>query len=77
MGLGHIEFDRKTSMPYEQQFWAQFDILSELTEEKMIKEIPTFVTDPSNQAKVEALFAGRKKEAVGAEQTKKIEALTQ
>jgi len=31
----------------------------ELTEEDMIKELPLFVTDPKNQAKVEALLAGR------------------
>jgi len=40
----------------------------------MLKQLPTFVTDPSNKAKVEALLAGRKKEALGAEETKKLEA---
>lgn len=43
----------------------------------MLKELPAFVTDPSNQAKVEALIAGNKKEVINAEQTKKIEAASQ
>lgn len=46
----------------------------ELNEEEMLRELPTFITDPTNKAKVEALLAGRKREAIGTEQTKRIEA---
>jgi len=46
----------------------------ELNEKEMLRELPTFVIDPSNRAKVEALLSGRKKEALGQEETKKIEA---
>lgn len=74
LGLDKVDFDRHTSMPYEEQFWEQFDIIFELTEEELIKELPTFVIDPSNKAKVEALFAGRKKEALGFEKSRQIEA---
>jgi len=74
LGLGQVSYDRKTSMPFEQQFWEQFDVLLGLSEEQMLSELPYFVTDPSNQAKVEALYAGRKKEAIGAEESKKISA---
>ena len=70
LGLGRIEFDTKTAMPYEQQFWEQYDILMELNEEDMMRELPTFITDPSNKAKVEALLAGRKREAIGQEETR-------
>ena len=61
-------------MPYEQQFWEQFDILMELTEEEMMKELPSFITDPNNQAKVEALLSGRNKEVLPHEETRHIEA---
>lgn len=74
MGLGQIDFDRKTAMPYEQQFWEQFDIIMELNEDEMMKELPAFVTDPNNRVKVEALLAGRKKEVLGSENTRQIEA---
>ena len=74
LGLGKIDIDRTTSNPPECQFWEQFDILMELSEEEMIKELPTFVTDPNNRAKVEALIAGRKREAIGHEETHQIEA---
>jgi len=74
LGLDKVKFDTKTSMPYEQQFWEQFDILMELNEEDMMKEVPAFVVDPSNKARVEALLAGRKMDAVGAEQSRLIPA---
>ena len=48
LGLGAIEFNRHTAMPYEQQFWEQFDIVMNLSEEEMRKDLPYFVTDPSN-----------------------------
>lgn len=59
LGLDLIEFNSNSSQPNELQFWDQFDYIMELTEEDMIKELPLFVTDPKNQAKVEALLAGR------------------
>lgn len=74
LGLGQIEIDRKTAQPYEEQFWDQYDTIMELSEEEMIRELPTFVVDPTNQAKVEALIAGRKQQAIGAESTRRIEA---
>jgi hypothetical protein len=46
----------------------------ELNEQEMLRELPTFITDPTNRTKVEALLAGRKREAIGTEQTKRIEA---
>ncbi len=46
----------------------------ELNEEEMLRELPTFVTDPINRAKVEALLSGRKREAIGHEETKQLEA---
>ena len=59
LGLDHITIDKKTAQPYEEQFWEQFDTYMELSEQEMIKELPAFVTDPSNRAKVEALLAGK------------------
>jgi hypothetical protein len=46
-------------MPYEQQFWEQFDIIMGLSEDEMRQELPNFITDPSNQAKVDALLADK------------------
>lgn len=46
----------------------------ELNEEEMMKELPAFITDPNNQAKVEALIAGRNKDLFQQEQTRQIEA---
>lgn len=37
----------------------------------MRRELPSFITDPSNQAKVEALIAGRRS-ALGHEETHKL-----
>lgn len=48
LGLNRIEIDRKTAQPYEEQFWDQFDVIMELTEEGLQRELPAFVTDPSN-----------------------------
>ncbi len=73
LGLDHIQIDRKSAQPYEEQFWDQYDVLQELTEEEMKRELPAFVTDPSNQAKVEALIAGRKS-SLNLEETHKLEA---
>jgi hypothetical protein len=46
----------------------------ELSQEEMRREFPTFVTDPANRAKVEALLAGRNREALGHEETRQIQA---
>lgn len=73
LGLDHVEIDRKSAQPYEEQFWEQYDVIQELTEEEMRKELPGFVTDPSNKAKVEALLAGRRA-ALGHEETQKLAA---
>lgn len=74
LGLNTVQICRKTAQPYEEQFWDQYDVIFELTEDGMAREIPTFVTDPSNKAKVEALLAGRKAVAVGVENTHRIDA---
>lgn len=75
IGLGGIEFSKKTAMPYEEQFWEFFDLAFALNEEELLRELPKFVTDPSNKAKVEALYSGKRgAEAVAAEETKRIEA---
>ena len=60
LGLNKVEIDRKTAQPYEDQFWDQFDVIFELSEDGLQRELPAFITDPSNKAKVEALIAGRK-----------------
>jgi hypothetical protein len=70
LGLHTITIDRKSAQPYELQWWDQYDIFMELTESGMMKELPAFVTDPTNKAKVEALIAGRAQ--VGEEATKKL-----
>jgi len=72
MGLGAIDFNDKSAQPMEEQFWEQFDGVFALTETEMRRELPNIITDPANQAKVEALLAGRSQEAVGAENTQKL-----
>lgn len=74
LGLDHIEIDRKSAQPYEEQFWEQYDVIQDLSEEEMRKELPVFITDPSNQAKVEALLAGRPNASIPAEHTQRLEA---
>lgn len=58
LGIGSIEFDQTTAKPVEEQFWAQFDVVFQLSENDMRKKLPYFVTDPNNRAKVEALLSG-------------------
>ena len=72
LGLSKVEISRKTAQSYEEQFWDQFDVIFELSEEGLQREIPAFITDPSNKAKVEALISGRKYGAVP-EITQKLE----
>lgn len=73
LGLNKIEIDRKTAQSYEEQFWDQYDVINELSEEGLNRELPVFVTDPSNKAKVEALIAGRKGTSVFGESSHKLE----
>jgi hypothetical protein len=72
LGLDHVEIDRKSAEPYEQQFWAQYDVIQNLNEEEMRKELPAFVVDPSNRAKVEAVIEGRRQAALGQDTTLKL-----
>ena len=74
LGLSRIEIDRKSAEPYEEQFWEQFDVVMELTEAGLARELPSFVTDPANQAKVEALISGRRGSAIDSESTQRLEA---
>lgn len=59
MGLDAIEFDHNSAQPLEEQFWEQFDGAYQLNEAEMRADLPVFVTDPNNRAKVEALIGGR------------------
>lgn len=61
--MGDIEFSQHTSMPAEEQFWQQFDGFFALTESNMRKELPNFITDPANLAKVQALIEGGEESA--------------
>jgi hypothetical protein len=57
LGFDAISFDDKTTMPYEQQFWQQFDTHYDLTMESMQGEMPLFIADPNDQAAMKALIA--------------------
>jgi protein-tyrosine-phosphatase len=48
LGLDAVEIDRKTAQPYEEQFWEQYDLILDLNEEELKRELPVFITDPSN-----------------------------
>lgn len=75
LGLGSVEFTQTTSMPAEEQFWQQFDGNFELTEAEMRKELPLFINDPSNLAKVEALLqAGEQPQLAQKEETRQLSA---
>lgn len=56
LGLNEIDMNKLTAQDYEGQFWDQFDIIMELSEEGLEDAMPYFITDPSNKAKVEALL---------------------
>ena len=56
MGCSDVTISQTTAMPVEEQFWQQFDGNFQLTESGMRKELPQFVTDPANLAKVNALL---------------------
>jgi len=61
MGLGAVQFDRKTAMPFEEQFWKQYDAVFELNEDEMMEELPLFTADPTDKAKLESLIDNRTK----------------
>jgi len=56
MELGDVKFTQQTSMPVEEQFWQDFDGIFQLTEKSMRKELPYFIADPANLAKVDAML---------------------
>lgn len=58
MGLDAVEFNPHTAQPLEEQFWEQFDGVFNLTEAEMRSDLPLFITDPNNRARVEALIGG-------------------
>lgn len=60
LGLDQIEMDKTTAQPYECQFWSQYDIIQQLSEEELRRDLPILVTDLNNRAKVEALLEDRK-----------------
>jgi hypothetical protein len=72
MGLGAMDFNDKTAMPTEEQFWEQFDGVYSLTEAEMKRELPNFVTDPNNRSKVDALLEGRTESLKETEQTRQL-----
>ena len=74
MGLNKIQFTQLTAMPTEEQFWQQFDGFYQLTESGMRKELPNFISDPSNLAKVAALLeqGTSPDEALPIEETRQI-----
>lgn len=70
MGLGAIQFNSTSAQPLEEQFWDQFDGVYQLTEQELTRELPNFVTDPNNRAKVDALLSGRSDDSK--EQTRQL-----
>ena len=72
LGVGSIEFDHCSAQPLEEQFWGAYDRVFELSEPEMRKQLPYFVTDPNNRAKVEALLGDNPKSVLGEETTKKL-----
>jgi hypothetical protein len=72
MGLSAIDFSDKGAMPTEELFWEQFDGVYQLTEAEMKRELPNFVTDPNNRAKVDALLAGRTETIKESESTRQL-----
>lgn len=66
MNLGDIEIEQTTAMPPEEQFWQQIDGFLQLTEKDMRKQMPYFITDKANQAKVEALLSENEETATHA-----------
>lgn len=63
IGLDAVEFDPYTAEPVVDQFWTQFDINFDLTEAGMHENLDVLITDPGNQAAVEALMQSRSADA--------------
>ncbi len=59
LGLDNVKFDRTTAQPHEEQFWDQFDNIFDLKEKDMLKHLELFVTDPKDQAKLQAFEEGK------------------
>jgi hypothetical protein len=57
-----FELRLNTAQPLEEQFWDAFDELFEITEEQLMKDLPLFITDPKDVAKIEALADERELE---------------
>lgn len=74
LGLNAIEINTKSAQPYEEQFWEQYDISQNLSEEGLRRELPLIITDPSNQAQVEAILNGRSAEVIGEEPSQRLAA---
>lgn len=56
LGFDAMEIDTSnTAKPAHQQFWEQFDEIFELTEATMREDLDTFIADPTNRAKFEAM----------------------
>lgn len=72
MGLGAIQLSPHSAQPAEEQFWEQFDGVYQLTEQEMKRELPNFVTDPSNRAKVEALMEGHQESIKAADASRQL-----
>jgi len=72
VGMNQIEFNTKTAEPYELQFWRNLDGIYQLSEIGMKKQLPYFVTDPSNRMKVEAILQGQENAHLDAEETQTL-----
>jgi len=59
LGLNAVQFNHKSAQPVDEQFWEQYDGVYQLTVSDMRRELPNFVAEPSNRAKVEALMNGQ------------------
>lgn len=74
LGFDSFKFSKKTSEPFEEQFWRHFDLHFNVTEVGLRKELPFFCVDPSNRAKVEALLASKDAAHISHEKTSRISA---
>lgn len=61
LGMDTMQFNLLSAEPLEEQFWNQFDGMYDLTEADMKADLPLFITDPTNQQKVEAILAEHEK----------------
>jgi hypothetical protein len=54
-----VTLNVNSAEPYEGQFWSGFDHQFALTEIDMREKVPTMISDPSNQMRVEAIMEER------------------